>query len=104
MPISSPGIGSGLDVGSIVSQLVDLERRPIVQLQERKAKFTTQLSSIGLLQSYMANLQSAAGQLGKSDWWTKNVASSSEPTAVSVSAVAGALPTSHSIEIGRAHV
>ena len=99
MPISSPGIGSGLDVGSIVSQLVDLERRPIVQLQERKAKFTTQLSSIGLLQSYMANLQSAAGQLGKSDWWTKNVASSSEPTAVSVSAVAGALPASHSIEV-----
>ena len=99
MPISSPGIGSGLDVGSIVSQLVDLERRPIVQLQERKAKFTTQLSSIGLLQSYMANLQSAAGQLGKSDWWTKNVASSSDPTAVSVSAVAGALPTSHSIEV-----
>jgi len=99
MPISSPGIGSGLDVSSIVSQLVELERRPIVQLQERKTKFTTQLSSIGLLQSYMANLQSAAGQLGKSDWWTKNVVSSSEPTAVSASALAGALPASHSIEV-----
>ncbi len=99
MPISSPGLGSGLDVTSIVSQLVELERRPIVQLQERKAKFTTQLSSIGLLQSYMANVQSAAGQLGKSDWWTKNVASSSEPTAVSVSASPGATPASHSIEV-----
>ena len=99
MPISSPGLGSGLDVSGIVSQLVELERRPIAQLQERKTKFTTQLSSIGLLQSYMANVQSAAGQLGKADWWTKNVASSSEPTAVSVSAVAGALASSHSIEV-----
>jgi len=99
MPISSPGIGSRLDVASIVSQLVELERRPIVQLQALKTQFTTQLSSIGLLQSYMANVQSAAGQLGRSDWWTKNVASSSEPTAVSASALAGARPSSHSIEV-----
>lgn len=99
MPISSPGLGSGLDVNGIVRQLVELERRPIVQLQEQKTRYATQLSSVGLLQSYMANVQSAAGQLGKTDGWTKNVASSSEPTAVAVSAVAGATPASHSIEV-----
>ncbi len=99
MPISSPGLGSGLDVNSIVSQLVALERRPIEQLQAQKAKLDTQLSSIGLLQSYMANVQSAAGQLGKTDWWTKNVASSSEPTAVGVSALAGAFAASYSMEV-----
>ena len=33
MAISSPGLGSGLDVNSIVSQLVALERKPIELLQ-----------------------------------------------------------------------
>ena len=65
MALSSPGIGSGLDVRSIVSQLVALERRPIEQLQTQKTKLNTQLSSFGLLQSYVSNLQSIAGQIGR---------------------------------------
>ena len=99
MPISSPGIGSGLDVNSIVTQLVELERRPIAQLQAQKTKLNTQLSSIGLLQSYMANVQSIAGQLGKADFWTKSVASSGDPTAVGATALASATPASYSIEV-----
>ena len=61
MAISSPGVGSGLDVRSIVTQLVALERRPIELLQAQKTKLNTQLSSFGLLQSYVGNLQAAAG-------------------------------------------
>ncbi len=99
MPISSPGIGSGLDVNSIVSQLVELERRPIAILQTQKTRLNTQLSSIGLVQSYMANLQSVAAQLGKADFWTKSVASSSDSTAVAATALASAVPASYSIEV-----
>lgn len=99
MAISSPGIGSGLDVNSIVSQLVEIERRPIAQLQAQKTKLNTQLSSIGLVQSYMANVQSVAAMLGKADFWTKSVASSSDSTAVAATALASALPSSYSIEV-----
>jgi flagellar hook-associated protein 2 len=99
MPTSSPGIGSGLDVNSIVSQLVELERRPIAVLQEKKTKLNTQLSSFGLLQSYMANVQSAAAQLSRADFWTKNVGSSSDAAAVSVTALASAVPASYSIDV-----
>jgi flagellar hook-associated protein 2 len=99
MPISSPGIGSGLDVNSIVSQLVELERRPIAQLEAKKTKLNTQLSSIGLVQSYMANVQSAAGVIGKAEFWTKSVASSSDSTAVGATALASAVPASYSIEV-----
>ena len=99
MPISSPGIGSGLDVNSIVTQLVELERRPIAQLQAQKTKLNTQLSSVGLLQSYMVNVQSIAGQLGKADFWTKSVASSGDATAVSATALASAVPATYSIEV-----
>jgi flagellar hook-associated protein 2 len=99
MSISSPGIGSGLDVNSIVSQLVALERRPIELLQAQKTKLTTQMSSFGLLQSYMANLQSAAGVLAKADLWAKNIASTSDPSAVGVSAQATAVPGNYSIDV-----
>jgi len=99
MAISSPGIGSGLDVRTIVTQLVALERRPIEQLQAQKAKLNTQLSSFGLLQSYVGNLQSAAGQLGSVDFWAKTKAGSSDATAVAVVAQDTAAAANYSIEV-----
>ena len=45
MGISSAGIGSGLDVNSIVSQMVALEKRPIAQLQSSAASIQTKLST-----------------------------------------------------------
>lgn len=100
MSLSSPGIGSGLDVNGIVSQLVDLERRPIAQLQTAKTRLTTQLSSFGLLQSYMGNLQSIANQLSRADFWSRNAATSSDATAVAVTARASAAPGRYSVEVG----
>ena len=43
--ISSPGLGSGLDVGSIVTQLVALERKPIDDLKTQATTIQTRLSS-----------------------------------------------------------
>ena len=47
--LSSPGIGSGLDVNSIVTQLVALERRPIQGLQTTAQKLQTQLKVSALM-------------------------------------------------------
>lgn len=97
--ISSPGIGSGLDVQGIVSQLVALERRPIDMLKQQASKLSTQLSSFGLMQSYVSNLQSAATQLTRSSFWSQTAASSSDAAAVGVSASAGAAAGNYSIEV-----
>lgn len=99
MALSSPGIGSGLDVNGIVGQLVELERRPVALLQTAKTRLTTQLSSYGLLQSYMGNLQSIANQLARADFWARNVATSSDATAVAVTARASAAASRYSIEV-----
>ena len=99
MALSSPGIGSGLDVKTIVSQLVALERRPIELLQVQKTKLSTQLSSVGLLQSYVGNLQSAAGQLGTPEFWTRTTANSSDVAAVAATARTGAAAASYSIDV-----
>ena len=55
--ISSPGLGSGLDVNGIVSQLVALESKPIAQLQTQATTIQAKLSAFGLLQSYAANVR-----------------------------------------------
>jgi flagellar hook-associated protein 2 len=99
MALSSPGIGSGLDVNGIVSQLVDLERRPVTLLEQTKAKLTTQLSSFGLLNSYLGNLQSVVNQLTSASFWTRNSATSSDTGSVSVNADASAAAGSYSIEV-----
>lgn len=99
MAISSLGLGSGLDVNNIVSQLVALERRPIETLQAQKTELTTKLSSFGLLQSYMSNLQSAAGELGKAANWSKNTAGSTAIDTVSATASATAAAGSYRVEV-----
>ena len=61
--ISSPGIGSGLDVQSIVTQLVALEKAPLRQLQTQATSFQTKLSTYGTIKSQVEAFGAAAAKL-----------------------------------------
>ena len=97
--ISSPGIGSGLDVQGIVSQLVALERAPIKQLQTQASTLQTRLSLYGTIKSQMSALESAASRLANPSTWSAVSASSSNSAAVSTSASSGATPGTYNIEV-----
>ena len=97
--ISSPGLGSGLDVKSIVSQLVAIERKPIEALTVRKAALQEKLSSFGLLQSYAVNVQDAAAALAKAALWQQTTATSSDKTSVSASSSGAAVTGNYSVEV-----
>ncbi len=84
MTISSVGIGSGLDVRSMVSQLVAIEKQPLVQLQVKARTFQTQLSLYGTIKSQMATLESAAALLSGSSGWNTQKGTSSNAAAVGV--------------------
>ena len=43
--ISSPGIGSGLDINSIASQLVAIEKQPLTQLHTEANSLQAKLNS-----------------------------------------------------------
>lgn len=65
--ISSPGIGSGLDVNSIVTQLVAAERSaPDRRLATAQQRAQTEISALGNLRSVLSNLQTAANALSGS--------------------------------------
>lgn len=99
MAISSTGIGSGLDVSSIISQLSALEKQPLKALQTKAAKLQTQLSTVSQIQSQVAVLASAATKLSSVLDWKGITASSSNTSAVTVSATTAATPSSFNVEV-----
>ncbi len=99
--LSSPGVGSGLDVNSIVTQLVAIERRPIDQLQTQATTIQTKLSAFGLLQSYAANVRDSADTLSKASLWTQTTAGSSDASSVSVTSTASAASGSYSVQVSQ---
>lgn len=102
MALSSPGIGSGLDVRSIVSQLVELEKRPLAQLQTAASGFQARLSAIGQLRSQFDNLQTQASRLANPSTWSGLTLSSSN-SAVSgrISSTVTATPTQFAVEVSQ---
>jgi flagellar hook-associated protein 2 len=99
--ISSPGIGSGLDVQGIVSQLVALEKAPLKQLQSQATAFQTKLSTYGTIKSQVAAMGEAAAKLSSNSGWNAITATSSNPTAIGVSAAAGAPATSFTMQVSQ---
>jgi flagellar hook-associated protein 2 len=99
--ISSIGIGSGLDIEGVISQLVAVERAPVVQLQKEATSLQTRLSTYGKLQSGMAALRDAASALTRASTWDATTGSSSDASAVTVSTSTSTLPGSYAIEVQR---
>lgn len=99
MAISSAGVGSGLDVKSIVSQLVAIEKQPLTQLQTKATSFQTQLSLYGKIKSQAAALGDAAALLAGTSGWNTQKASSSNAAVVGVTAGAGAATANLTVEV-----
>ena len=99
--ISSTGLGSGLDVKSIVSQLVAIEKQPLVQLKSKATTFQTQLSTYGTLKSQVSTFYDAAALLSGPNGWNAQLATSSNPTAVGVTASSSAAASSLSVEVSQ---
>ncbi len=100
MPIiSSPGIGSGMDIAAIVNKLSELERQPLVQLKKQVGTLESRLSVYGQVKSQMASLQDAAAKLSSNDAWSQFKVSSSNSAAVSATAGSSAMPVKLELEV-----
>ena len=84
--ISAPGIGSGLDVNSIVKQLMEIERQPLNRLESSKRDLEVQLSAYGQLNSALTTFQSALGDLKTVDAFEVYKAVSSDEGAFTATA------------------
>ncbi|MBI3367557.1 MAG: hypothetical protein HY021_03625 [Burkholderiales bacterium] len=96
--ISSAGLGSGLDVNAIVTQLMALEQKPLTQLQAAATDLKTGVSTFGKLQSYFSALRDKANALTTPSLWTSTTASSADASAVTVSTGATAATGNYAIK------
>ena len=61
--ITAGGIATGLDVNSIISQLMALERRPLDALEAKQKAVEAQISAFGTLKSALSTFSSAMAAL-----------------------------------------
>ncbi|MEC9313364.1 MAG: flagellar filament capping protein FliD, partial [Pseudomonadota bacterium] len=99
MAIRAGGIGSGLDVESIVSQLVALERRPINRVQTQQAQVNAQISAYGSLKSKISEFQSAMASLGTASSFRLFQGTSSNESVFTANVGSEALAGSYSVDV-----
>jgi flagellar hook-associated protein 2 len=61
--ISIPGIGTSIDVNTLVSKLMQVEGRPLKLHQDQQKSYQTQLSAVGTLKSALSTFQTALANL-----------------------------------------
>ena len=98
--ISVPGVGSGIDVNSLVSQLVAAEgNAKTILLSDRRTDAQAQISAYGSIKSVLSELQSSLDGLKTGDGFSARSAKSENPDYFTVSVTNDAAIGSYDIEV-----
>ncbi len=96
------GIASGIDTATIVSQLMAIERRSGTRLQLRQSAVQGQQAAIKSIATKLTALKDAAAALREpATWKAVQSVSSSNTSAVSVTATGGAGIGEHAVQVDR---
>lgn len=97
---SSIGLGSGIDINTLVTQLVSSEGQPAFNaIQRQQDAVNTRLSGLGSLKSALSDFQSVITKLKDGNLFKSHQASSSDESILKVTAGAGSVAGKHSIEV-----
>ena len=97
--VSSLGIGSGLDLNSLLSGLKTAEQMPLAAMQTKQTSYTTKLTAYGQLSSALGMLQTAAAALAKPELYTGVKVSSSATDVLTASAGTTALNGTYALNV-----
>ncbi len=99
MALSAPGIGSNLDVNGIVTQLLAIERQPLIALDQKEANFQAKISAYGSIKSALSSFQSAVRGLSDISKFQILKATSADTTVYTASASSSAVPGNYAVEV-----
>jgi len=97
--VSSAGIGSGLDVNSIITGLMKVEKLPLTQLQDQATSIQTTISAFGAIKSTMSTFRDAAAALALPSTWNATTGTSSDSTAVGVATGSNASTGTYAVQV-----
>jgi flagellar hook-associated protein 2 len=101
MAITAAGVGSGLDIENIVSQLMSLERRPLEAIQQKVRSVEADISSLGTFKSKLSTFQDAMEELSTLDAFKKFTTESTDEDVLTASADSDAAAGSFSVDVTR---
>ncbi len=98
MAVTSVGLGSGLEVDKIVSQLVELEKAPLKTLEVKADAISSKISTYAEIKSLTDTLNTATAKLSRDSAWNGvNISSSSSSVVGAMTGIAQ--PGSYSVEV-----
>ncbi|WP_202300879.1 flagellar filament capping protein FliD [Dryocola clanedunensis] len=96
--ISTLGIGSGLDLASILDSLEAAQKATLAPISTQQSSYTAKLSAYGTLKSALETFQTANTALGKADLFSSTTTNSSS-TAFSATTSGSAVAGKYSINV-----
>jgi len=95
--VSSAGIGSNLDVNSIITQLMAIEKQPLTALQTKASTINSTVSEYGKIKSAVSTLKDLSSKLASMTTWAQTTSTSSD-TSVTAS-TNGSAPGNYAVEV-----
>lgn len=97
--ISTLGVGSGLNLSSLLDQLTTAEQAPLTAIKNQQSSYQTKLSAYGQLQSMLGALAGSANQLGKPSFFQTTTATSSNTAILSATGSGSAAAGSYNVNV-----
>ena len=99
MSIQSTGIGSNLDVNSLISKLMQVESQPLTALANKEASFQAKLSAYGTLNGAVSAFQSSLTSLNNASTFQNLSATSGDASIASASTTSIATAGSYNLNV-----
>lgn len=99
MGISTPGLGSGLDVSGLVSKLMAAESIPLQSYDTKTGVLQGRIASYGQLSGAIGTFQGALASLSKSSTFQALTATPSNSDVLGASATSTAVPGSYQVNV-----
>jgi len=97
--ISSPGIGSGIPVDSIVSKLMAVESAPLADYDKKSASYLAQVSAFGNLSGALGSFQGSLSSLTSLSGFQTLTSTPSDNTVLTATANSTAQPGNYRINV-----
>jgi len=97
--VSSLGVGSGLDINTLLTKLMTAESQPLALLDQKEAGLQAKLSAYGSLKGALAAFQGSVSSLGSISKFQSMSAASADSTVYTAAGFPSAAPGNYSIEV-----
>lgn len=98
--ISVPGVGSGLDINGLVSQLVAVERAPAqTQIDTQRSRALAKISALGGLNSALDGVKKSFAALADGTAFSRRSVTSADTAVFTASATSSAVPGRYAVEV-----